>query len=124
MGVRFAPGARINQSVRATRPFIGKAQMRSPIKSFVLLTSVLACLSAADKVDKNAKTADRVETPSASKNYIIGAEDVLLIRVWREPDLSGPVPVRPDGKISILLANEIVASGLTADKLAANIAQA
>src|SRR2546427_4925478 len=39
------------------------------------------------------------------KSYIIGPEDVLYVRVWREPDLSGPVSVGPDGKISMQLIN-------------------
>lgn len=45
--------------------------------------------------------------------YKIGAEDVLTVRVWREPDLSGTFTVRPDGKITLPLAGEVVAGGLT-----------
>jgi polysaccharide export outer membrane protein len=58
-----------------------------------------------------------------TKNYIIGPEDMLLIRVWREPELSGQFPVRPDGRISLPLVNEIQAAGLTPEQLGAAITQ-
>jgi polysaccharide export outer membrane protein len=45
--------------------------------------------------------------------YIIGADDVLSINVWREPEISKTVPVRPDGMISLPLLGEIKARGLT-----------
>ncbi len=50
----------------------------------------------------------------ASKDdYVIGPEDVLAINVWREPEISRTVPVRPDGKISLPLIGDLEASGLT-----------
>ncbi len=60
-------------------------------------------------------------SPVDPKNYIIGPEDLLLIRVWRETELSGQFPVRPDGRISLPLVNEIPAAGLTPEQLAAAI---
>jgi polysaccharide export outer membrane protein len=51
-------------------------------------------------------------------NYVIGEEDSLSISVWKEPDLSRSVPVRPDGKISLPLLNDVQASGLTPMQLA------
>jgi polysaccharide export outer membrane protein len=54
-------------------------------------------------------------------NYVIGAQDMLDISVWREPDLSRQVPVRPDGKISLPLLNDVQAMGLTPTQLAAQI---
>ena len=45
--------------------------------------------------------ADAVAAPVDPKTYVIGAQDVLGIRIWREPELSGSVAVRPDGKIKI-----------------------
>jgi len=45
--------------------------------------------------------------------YQIGPEDVLEISVWKNPELSRTVPVRPDGKVSLPLVNDIKASGLT-----------
>ncbi len=45
--------------------------------------------------------------------YIIGSDDVLAINVWKEPEISKTVPVRPDGMISLPLLGEIKARGLT-----------
>jgi polysaccharide export outer membrane protein len=50
--------------------------------------------------------------------YVIGPEDILEITVWKQPELSGRVPVRPDGKISMTLIGEVEAAGLTPPKLA------
>jgi len=55
-------------------------------------------------------------------SFVIGANDVLAINVWKEPDVSRSVPVRSDGKISLPLAGEIQASGLTPLKLEQDIA--
>jgi polysaccharide export outer membrane protein len=54
-------------------------------------------------------------------NYIIGAQDVLDISVWKEAELTRSVPVRPDGKISIPLLNDVQAAGLTPTQLAMRI---
>ena len=51
--------------------------------------------------------------PVDSKTYVIGAEDVVLIQVWEQPQLSGSCVVRSDGKITVPLINEIPAAGLT-----------
>jgi len=50
-------------------------------------------------------------------DYVIGTEDVLSIRYWRDKDMSSDVTVRPDGKISLPLLNEIAAAGLTPAQL-------
>jgi polysaccharide export outer membrane protein len=49
--------------------------------------------------------------------YKIGEQDVLTITVWRETELSGTVMVRPDGKITLPLLNDVHAAGLTPDEL-------
>ena len=57
----------------------------------------------------------------AEDKYVIGPADILEIHVWREPDLSRTIPVRPDGKITLPLLNDVQASGLTPLELKARI---
>lgn len=47
------------------------------------------------------------------QDYVIGAQDLLGINVWHEPEISQSVPVRPDGKISLPLVGDLKVSGLT-----------
>lgn len=56
-----------------------------------------------------------------SYTYIIGAGDALNIIVWRNPELSMSVPVRPDGKVAAPLVEEIIAQGKTSSQLARDI---
>lgn len=58
------------------------------------------------------------------KSYVIGAEDILKISVWREETLSGAVGVRPDGKITRPLIGDVQAAGLTPERLAATLKEA
>jgi polysaccharide biosynthesis/export protein len=62
-----------------------------------------------------------VDTPP---DYVIGPDDVLSIVFWRDNDLSHDVAVRPDGKISLPLINEVQASGLTPEQLRAALTTA
>jgi len=55
--------------------------------------------------------------------YLIGAQDVLDISVWKEPEISKEVPVRPDGKISLPLIRDIQAAGLTPMQLQRTVAE-
>lgn len=58
---------------------------------------------------------------SISADYLIGSEDTLHVSVWKEPDLTATLPVRPDGKISLPLLNDVQAAGLTPMQLAADL---
>jgi polysaccharide export outer membrane protein len=59
----------------------------------------------------------------ADYTYVVGAGDSLNIIVWRNPELSMVVPVRPDGKVAAPLVDEIVAQGKTSSQLARDIEQ-
>jgi polysaccharide export outer membrane protein len=61
--------------------------------------------------------------PVDPARYVIGAEDSLQITVWHEQQLSGTVPVRPDGMISMVLIGDLRAAGLTPMALSADIGQ-
>ncbi len=56
--------------------------------------------------------------------YLIGAQDVLFVQVWREPDFTRQVVVRPDGKISMPLIGEVQAGGLTPEQCSAKVHEA
>jgi len=60
---------------------------------------------------------------TANPNYVIGPQDVLDISVWKEEQLTKTVPVRPDGKISMPLLNDVQAAGLTPTQLAGQITE-
>lgn len=57
-------------------------------------------------------------SPSAPAGYVIGVDDVLSILFWRDKDLSAPeITVRPDGKVTLPLLNDIQAAGLSPEQL-------
>ncbi len=87
-------------------------------------TVVCLCLSATGFAQEPVRVANARDTSNAAVtrlsraaevagDYQIGSEDVLDISVWKNTELSKTVPVRPDGKISLPLVNDIQAAGLT-----------
>jgi len=64
-------------------------------------------------------TTNQKEMVSPADEYIIGEQDVLAITVWKERELSGTVVVRPDGKITLPLVDDISVVGLTTAQLRA-----
>jgi polysaccharide export outer membrane protein len=86
------------------------------VAAWLALMGMLAFAQGSDggKADsgKSDKTAEVASQPEPS-DYVIGSDDVLHISVWKEPDLTETLPVRPDGKISMPLLNDITAAGLT-----------
>lgn len=69
-------------------------------------------------------SAPRPPTGAKSAEYLIAAGDTLQVFVWRNPELSVEAPVRPDGRITIPLVQDIQAQGKTPTELARNLGQA
>jgi polysaccharide export outer membrane protein len=69
----------------------------------------------------NNSSAPAEQPATTDPSYVIGADDVLNVSVWKEPNITETVPVRPDGKISLPLLNDVQAAGLTPMQLATDI---
>jgi polysaccharide export outer membrane protein len=93
--------------------------MKKAIKLAVFMGMVLLAASmlaqTADVTKSEESKTDKAADAAAAtpSDYVIGADDTLHISVWKEPDLSETLPVRPDGKISMPLLNDVMAAGLT-----------
>jgi len=88
------------------------------------------CSAAQDDAASSSAQLKRGEVPGtqisstdAPADYVIGADDTLRISVWKEPDLTVTLPVRPDGKISLPLLNDVPAAGLTPMDLAKSVTE-
>ena len=95
-------------------------------KRFLVLVSILMLALGAWASEDHKKPDDvpGAQAPTANDpTYVIAPEDVLNINVWKESDVSGSVPVRPDGKISLPLLNDVQAAGLTPMQLANSLAE-
>jgi polysaccharide export outer membrane protein len=75
------------------------------------------------KVDVVKQVDGSAAAPVDPDKYQIGPEDLLFIRVWREPDFTLPVAVRPDGKITMPLIGELHAAGQSPMQLTASLKQ-
>ena len=97
----------------------------------LLILATVICLPSAHAQDvpkeapanppsQNSDVAAKANNPTAvvaDADYKIGPQDVVRIDVWKEPEISRTIPVRPDGKISLPLLNDVQAAGLTATQL-------
>ena len=103
--------------------------MKSRLALFLVAAVAVPALSsgAVLRRHKNQQAQQPPPAPTAARSsaagpaYVISPGDVLEVQVWKEPDISKQVPVRPDGKISLPLINDVQAAGLTAGALTADI---
>jgi polysaccharide biosynthesis/export protein len=95
-----------------------------------VICSPLACAQDAPKQvpanppPQNSDVVAKANNPAATvidADYKIGPQDVVRIDVWKEPEISRTIPVRPDGKVSLPLLNDVQAAGLTAIQLGNSI---
>jgi len=75
---------------------------------------------ASEKV-ASVKQTSVVPASQGGPEYVIGPEDVLHVAVWKESDLTATLPVRPDGKISLPLLNDVQAAGMTPEQLSESL---
>ena len=93
---------------------------RSAASALLVATMALGMAGCASFTGGNLPPAPAT-SEQADYNYIIGAGDSVNIIVWRNPELSMAVPVRPDGKVSAPLVDELVAQGKTPPQLARDV---
>ena len=97
------------------RPSIRRAIVRVLVSALLVGVSACAHKPSPEIIE---------EANSAQKDFLLGPEDVLEIAVWRNQDLTQKEEIiRPDGKISMPLIGEVIASGRTANQLAAHITE-
>jgi len=111
--------------------------MKSPfyVLAALSLASCSTCLRAQEPAPRDLKQVSAqvltarnmnpqpVQSATSDPSYSIGAEDVLTIDVWKEPEVSRTLPVRTDGMISLPLLNDLQAAGLTPTQLSSEIAE-
>ena len=95
---------------------VGQSQQPAPGAAPTTTPNPPANVSTSDSPAPMAATAN------VAPDYVIGPGDSLSINVWKEPTVSGTLPVRPDGMISLALVGDLQASGLTPAHLSTEIA--
>jgi polysaccharide export outer membrane protein len=100
--------------------------MRKVLKIKELMLSMLLVFSVGLLLTMEPRAAESMApaTSAVAPDYLIGPGDTLQVFVWRNPDLSVTVPVRPDGKISTPLVEDMLAVGKTPSALARDIEKA
>ena len=76
---------------------------------------------ASNEISVNSNIVKGQKHSNTAPQYFIGVDDTISVNVWKNPDLSVSVPVRPDGMISMPLIGDVKAAGLAPEKVAANI---
>jgi len=113
-----------------------KSTWKAAVAALMLIGSIALAQAApaqpapsatSDKTASDKAASDKATTAAsasqAGPEYVIGPEDALHIAVWREADLTASLPVRPDGKISLPLLDDVQAAGLTPKQLANSITE-
>jgi len=89
-----------------------------------LMTAAAAVLGLAGCASTSGLPPAPVTASASDYKYLVGPGDILNINVWRNPELSLTVPVRPDGKLSTPLVEELVAQGKTSSEIARELEKA
>src|SRR3982751_5953390 len=94
---------------------VGRNVLRTNVLSRIYMAMALIVLAS---LGAPAGAADSPAMAPPRADYLIGPGDMLQVFVWRNPELSTSIPVRPDGKISTPLVENLVAIGKTPSQLA------
>jgi polysaccharide export outer membrane protein len=105
----------LGRGKRAMRGKLGKLSGKVLVAAFLVVVQVWAGGCLQQEVQYKGTSVPPTE-------FLIGPEDVLVVTVWRNQELSKEVIVRPDGKISLPLLGDIPAAGLTAQALSKQVA--
>lgn len=104
-----------------------KRSWKSVVAALLLIGGMAWAQNATPATAAGSPTSDTTASaPSSSQagpDYVIGPEDVLHVAVWKEADLTATLPVRPDGKISLPLLNDVQAAGMTPMQLADSLTE-
>jgi polysaccharide biosynthesis/export protein len=120
-GGRFRPNTGTTRNPHSTSELGGNTCCRTTAVSGAVGYTAASANTA--PAETNIPASGNRGGPIDPERYVIGAEDSLQITVWREPTLSGTIPVRPDGMISMVLVGDLRAAGMTPMALGADISQ-
>jgi len=103
-----------------------KAKWKAAVAALVVIGGIALTQDAPAQsaaVSASGKSTNAASNSQTGPEYVIGPQDVLHIAVWKEADLTATLPVRPDGKISLPLLDDVQASGLTPKQLADSVTE-
>lgn len=104
-----------------------KSTWKKAVAATILMSGIALAQETRVEAAANTAPAPKGASPAASNQagpeYVIGPQDVLHIAVWKEADLTATLPVRPDGKISLPLLNDVQAAGMTPKQLADSVTE-
>ncbi|MCK5722009.1 MAG: polysaccharide biosynthesis/export family protein [Gammaproteobacteria bacterium] len=86
-----------------------------------ILVSLSGCASDDINISAGSNLVKSQKVTETAVQYFIGVDDTIRINVWKNPELSVSIPVRPDGKISMPLIGDVKAAGLVPEAVAENI---
>lgn len=87
----------------------------------VCLLLTLGCAPGGTYIETDSRVLAEQRVPKVAKKYLLGVDDIIKINVWKNPELSVTVPVRPDGKISLPLVGDVYAAGYTPEQVSETI---
>src|SRR5438132_14335617 len=95
---------------------------KSAVPGILALAAVITLSTLPGCTQSGLVPGSELESKSSNTEFVLGPEDVLEVVVWRNQDLSRQVIVRPDGMICMPVVGDVQAAGLTADRLAEQVA--